>query len=85
MSLNLETDTYAVGELVFTKFGRTLYRPSAGAAVVFSCSLLHEARPVTRGRRFAVFSFFTDAAGRQKEEALIEVERARGNPGVQLR
>ena len=25
--------------------------------MVFSCSLLHEALPVTQGRRFAVFTF----------------------------
>ena len=30
----------------------------AGGAVIFSCSLLHEAMPVTAGRRFAIFGFF---------------------------
>jgi len=85
MSLNLGTEDYAGGELRFPEFGRTLHRPAAGCAVVFSCALLHEVAPVTRGRRFAVFSFFTDAAGRKTEEALIAAERARGNPGVRLR
>jgi len=62
MSLNLSGD-YEGGELRFPEYGRTLYKPDAGAAVVFSCTLLHEALPVTKGRRFAMFSFFTDAEG----------------------
>ncbi|MGE0256187.1 MAG: 2OG-Fe(II) oxygenase [Alphaproteobacteria bacterium] len=85
MSLNLETGTYEGGDLLFPEFGRTPYRPPAGAAVVFSCSLLHEATPVTRGRRFAVFSFFTDEAGHAREKALIAEQMARGNTGVTLR
>ena len=36
-------------------------RPT-GAAVVFACSLLHEALPVTRGQRFALLSFLLDPA-----------------------
>ena len=32
--------------------------PPAGAAAVFSCSLLHQALPVTRGRRFVLTTFF---------------------------
>jgi predicted 2-oxoglutarate/Fe(II)-dependent dioxygenase YbiX len=31
--------------------------------VVFSCSLLHEATPVTRGRRYAFLPFLYDEAG----------------------
>ena len=31
--------------------------------MVFSCSLLHEATPVTRGRRYAFLPFFFDEAG----------------------
>ena len=34
---------------------------SSGAAVLFSCSLLHEALPVTAGQRFALLSFLRDA------------------------
>ena len=69
MSLNLSSD-YAGGELRFPEYGRMLYRPAAGAAVIFSCSLLHEALPVTAGRRFAVFSFFTDAEGEARNRQL---------------
>ena len=36
--------------------------------MVFSCSLLHEATPVTKGRRFALLPFlYDDAAARERE------------------
>jgi predicted 2-oxoglutarate/Fe(II)-dependent dioxygenase YbiX len=57
VSLNLNED-YDGGELVFPEYGPTRYRPKAGAAAVFSCSLLHEALPVRRGRRFVLTTFF---------------------------
>jgi hypothetical protein len=34
-----------------------LYRPGAGGAVVFSGSHLHQALPVTRGKRYVLLSF----------------------------
>lgn len=58
LSLNL-TDDYAGGEVLFPEYGRSLYRAPAGGALVFSCALLHEAMPVSRGRRFALFTFFS--------------------------
>src|SRR5262249_6817143 len=51
ISVNLNED-YDGGEVRFPEFGRELYRPVMGGALVFSCSLFHEAVPVTRGRRF---------------------------------
>ena len=57
MSLNLNDD-YEGGLLRFPEFPGPLYRPCAGNAVVFACSLLHEATPVTSGRRFGLFAFF---------------------------
>jgi predicted 2-oxoglutarate/Fe(II)-dependent dioxygenase YbiX len=57
VSLNLNED-YEGGELVFPEYGPTRYKPKAGAAAVFSCSLLHEALPVTHGRRFVLTTFF---------------------------
>lgn len=63
MSLNLNTEDYAGGELCFPEYGPQLYNPAAGDAIVFSCSLLHEARPVTRGRRFVLLAFFYGADG----------------------
>lgn len=57
VSLNLNDD-FEGGELVFPEYGPTRYKPKAGAAAVFSCSLLHEALPVTRGRRYVLTTFF---------------------------
>jgi predicted 2-oxoglutarate/Fe(II)-dependent dioxygenase YbiX len=61
VSLNLNDD-FEGGELAFPEYGPTRYKPKAGAAAVFSCSLLHEALPVTRGRRFVVTTFFRNRA-----------------------
>jgi predicted 2-oxoglutarate/Fe(II)-dependent dioxygenase YbiX len=60
LTLNLNSDEYDGGELVFPEYGDDRYKPPAGAAVVFSCSLLHEALPVTRGTRYALLSFLLD-------------------------
>jgi predicted 2-oxoglutarate/Fe(II)-dependent dioxygenase YbiX len=60
LTLNLNSDEYDGGELIFPEYGGYRYKPPAGAAVVFSCSLLHEALPVTRGQRFALLSFLLD-------------------------
>ncbi len=60
-SINLNTGEYEGGELRFPEFGTRTYNAPAGGAVVFSCSLLHEATPVTRGRRYATLPFLYDA------------------------
>ena len=62
LTLNLNSDEYDGGELMFPEYGDYRHKPPAGAAVVFSCSLLHEALPVTRGQRFALLSFLLDPA-----------------------
>lgn len=84
MSLNLNTGDYAGGCLRFPEFGRDLYEPPLGGAVLFSCSLLHEALPVTAGRRFAVFTFFADAAGAARERQMAERQLAAGRSGVTI-
>lgn len=61
LTLNLNSDEYDGGELIFPEYGDHRYKPPAGAAVLFSCTLLHEALPVTRGQRFALLSFLRDA------------------------
>ena len=67
VTVNLN-DGFEGGELWFPEFGSRRYRPPAGGAVVFSCSLLHEARPVTAGRRYALLPFlYDDAAARVRE------------------
>ena len=57
VSLNLNDD-FEGGELVFPEYAGVKVSPPAGAAAVFSCSVLHQALPVTRGRRFALTTFF---------------------------
>jgi hypothetical protein len=67
MSLLLNDD-YEGGYLRFPEFGPHRYRPAAGSAVVFSCSLLHEATDVTAGRRFVLLSFFYGEAEAKMRE-----------------
>lgn len=74
VSLNLNTGDYEGGMLRFPEFGRRLYQPPLGGAVVFSCSLLHEATPVTQGTRYAFLPFLYDeasAALRDKNRRLV--------------
>ncbi len=56
LTLNLN-EGYEGGHLRFPEYGPHLYRPEAGGALVFSCSLLHEVTEVEVGRRFALLSF----------------------------
>lgn len=66
MSLLLnEPDEYSGGGLRFAEFGPEEYRPRAGEAVVFSCSLLHEVMPVLDGERFVLLCFFFGERERQ--------------------
>lgn len=81
MSLNLNTGASTRGLLRFPEFGRDRDEPPAGGAVLFGCSLLQEALPVTAGRRFAVVTFFADAAGGQRERQMTERQVAHGRPG----
>jgi predicted 2-oxoglutarate/Fe(II)-dependent dioxygenase YbiX len=57
VSLNLNDD-FEGGELVFPEYAGVRVSPPAGAAAVFSCSLLHKVGPVTRGRRYVLTTFF---------------------------
>ncbi len=68
MSLLLNDD-YEGGYLRFPEYGKHRYRPHAGGACVFSCSLLHEATDITAGRRFVLLSFFYgDLEAKMREE-----------------
>lgn len=59
MTLNLnDTESYSGGQLRFPEHGPHLYQPPCGGAIVFSCSLVHEATPVTQGMRYALLGFF---------------------------
>ena len=60
---------YEGGDLRFPEFGPRTYCPPTCGAVVFSCSLLHEATPVTRGTRYAFLPFLYDEAAAKLREA----------------
>lgn len=60
VTINLNADDFEGGELRFPEYGTRSYRAPTGGAVVFSCTLLHEALPVTAGRRFAFLPFVYD-------------------------
>lgn len=66
MTMNLNSEDYEGGFLRFPEYGPELYRPTSGDALVFSCGLLHEAMPVTSGRRLALLTFFH---GKDDEDA----------------
>ena len=74
VSLNLNDD-YDGGGLAFPEFGPRRFCPRAGAAVVFSCSLLHQADLVTRGRRYVFVPFLYDEAAaslREQNNAFLD-------------
>ncbi|MGH6753514.1 MAG: 2OG-Fe(II) oxygenase [Bradyrhizobium sp.] len=60
VTINLNAEDHSGGELRFPEFGMRRYKAPTGGAVVFSCSLLHEAMPVTRGLRYATLPFLYD-------------------------
>lgn len=61
VSINLNA-AFEGGELCFPEFGPRTFKPPPGAAVVFSCSLLHAVTKVTRGERYAFLPFLYDEA-----------------------
>jgi predicted 2-oxoglutarate/Fe(II)-dependent dioxygenase YbiX len=70
-TVNLNVGEYQGGELRFPEFGRRTYVCPSGAALIFSCSLMHEATPVTNGLRYAFLPFlYDDAAAKIREENL---------------
>jgi predicted 2-oxoglutarate/Fe(II)-dependent dioxygenase YbiX len=82
VSINLNAD-FDGGDLRFPEFGAKTFRPPIGGAVVFSCSLLHEATPVTRGRRYAFLPFLYDEAGAKVREdnlRFLDLPPAAGGP-----
>lgn len=71
VSINLNED-YDGGDLRFPEFGPRTYRPPPGGAVVFSCSILHEATVVTKGERFAFLPFLYDEAAAEIRQANLK-------------
>lgn len=84
VSINLNASEFEGGDLRFPEFGRRTYRPPTGGAVVFSCSLLHEATRVTKGARYAFLPFLYDQEGAEIRAAnlhALDLGEAPG-PGV---
>lgn len=74
VTINLNAEEYEGGTLRFPEYGMREYKAPTGGAVVFSCSLLHEACPVTQGTRYATLPFLYDdegAALRKKNKHLL--------------
>jgi hypothetical protein len=86
VSINLNAEDYEGGDLRFPEYGMQTYRPPTGGAVVFSCSLLHEATSVTRGKRYAFLPFLYADAGealRAQNEHLV-VQKPEGEAAEAL-
>ena len=62
VTINLNAEDYDGGDLRFPEYDHGVHRAPTGGAVAFSCSLLHEATPITRGRRYCVLPFLYDEA-----------------------
>ncbi|CAN5381892.1 hypothetical protein BH10PSE6_BH10PSE6_10390 [soil metagenome] len=81
VTINLNAEEYEGGDLRFPEFGPQAYRAPTGGAIVFSCSLLHEALPVTTGTRYAYLPFLygeEDAALRERNRAFLADQTLRG-------
>ncbi len=72
VTLNLNAEDYEGGDLMFPEFGWQRYRAPTGGCVVFSCSVLHEAMPVTKDARYAFLPFLYDEAGAKLREENIK-------------
>ena len=72
VTINLNAEEYEGGDLRFPEFGPRTYRAPTGGAVVFSCSLLHEATPVTKGKRYAFLPFLYDEEAKAVREANLD-------------
>ena len=69
VTINLNAEEFEGGELRFPEYGRRSWRAPTGGAVVFSCSLLLQALPVTAGVRYAFLPFLYDEAAAKLREA----------------
>jgi predicted 2-oxoglutarate/Fe(II)-dependent dioxygenase YbiX/peroxiredoxin len=72
VSIGLNAEDYDGGDLRFPEFDQRSYRPPTGGAVIFSCSLLHEVLPITRGRRMAFLPFLFDEAADQIRQSNLQ-------------
>jgi peroxiredoxin len=73
VTINLNAEEYDGGDLRFPEYGLQTYRAPTGGACIFSCGLMHEATPVTRGERYAFLPFLYDEAAAARREANNEL------------
>ena len=81
LTLNLNTGEYEGGELCFPEYGPHRYSPALGEAIVFSCSLLHEALDVTRGERYVLLAFLYGEDGARQKRKMQERMASMGQSG----
>jgi predicted 2-oxoglutarate/Fe(II)-dependent dioxygenase YbiX/peroxiredoxin len=84
VTINLNSPDYEGGEIWFPEFGRKKWKADSGAAIVFSCSLLHEVPKVTKGKRYAFLPFLYDDAAasvreRNRQFVSDQIQASRGN------
>jgi peroxiredoxin len=76
VSINLNDD-FDGGAVSFPEYSPDGIKAPKGAAVIFSCSLLHAVGRVTRGTRYAFLPFlYDDAAARLREANAAKVPNA---------
>ena len=66
--------------MTFPEFGPRSYKPRPGAAIVFSCSLLHRVAPVTQGNRYVFLTFLHDEEAERMRSANLRAAGVVGAP-----
>jgi predicted 2-oxoglutarate/Fe(II)-dependent dioxygenase YbiX len=87
ITINLNAEEYSGGDLVFSEYSREAFRAPTGGAIVFSCSVMHEALPVTAGNRFAFLPFLYDEPGarlREKNARFLSPELRSEGGGIRI-
>jgi predicted 2-oxoglutarate/Fe(II)-dependent dioxygenase YbiX len=69
VSINLNAEGFDGGGVMFPEYSDTVYNPPTGGALIFSCSILHEALPITGGKRYAFLPFLYDDAAAEVRKA----------------
>lgn len=69
VSINLNSEEFDGGGVCFPEYSDTVYNPPTGGALIFSCSVLHEALPITGGKRYAFLPFLYDDAAAEIRKA----------------
>jgi predicted 2-oxoglutarate/Fe(II)-dependent dioxygenase YbiX len=68
VTVNLNAEDYDGGDLRFPEFDTMTFRAPTGGAAIFSCSLMHEVVPVTRGTRYCFLPFLYDEVSAKVRE-----------------